>query len=205
VAITTYAQLQTAVSGWLDRTDLTTIIPDFITLAEAQFQRSIRHRSMVTRSTATISGRYSATPTDWMQTITLQLNTDPIDPLEYVTQEQMNEHRSKSSAGGRPRFFSMSGTEIEVYPGPDTDYTAELTYYAKIPVLSDANTSNWLLSLSPDIYLYGALIQSAPYLRDDERIATWGGLYSQMIEDMNVSNERSQGQVSMRMAFQPLQ
>ena len=95
MAITTYAQLQTAVSGWLDRTDLTTIIPDFITLAEAQFQRSIRHRSMVTRSTATISGRYSATPTDWMQTITLQLNTDPIDPLEYVTQEQMNEHRSK--------------------------------------------------------------------------------------------------------------
>ena len=205
MAITTYSELQSSVGDWLNRSDLSSVIPDFITLAEAQFNRSIRHRKMVTRSTATISERYSATPTDWMQTVALNLQTDPIEPLEYITQEQINEKRHASSASGRPKYFTMVGTEFEVYTSPDASYTAEVVYYGKVEALSDSNTSNWLLSLSPDIYLYGALIQSAPYLQNDERLGTFFGLYEKAIADMNISNERSQGQVSMRMAFKPLQ
>ena len=205
MAITTYDELQSSVADWLNRDDLTSVIPDFITLAEAQFNRSIRHREMVARATATLSSRYSATPGDWLQTVQLHLQTDPIQPLEYVTEETLNEYRSKSSASGRPKFFTMVGTEYEVYPAPDSSYTAEVVYYAKIPALSDSDTSNWLLSLSPDIYLYGALIQSAPYLKDDERLPVWFGIYQKLVEDMNVSDERSRGQVSMRMSFTPLQ
>ena len=99
----------------------------------------------------------------------------------------------------------MVGTEIEVYPSPDTSYTGEIIYYSKVPALSDSNTTNWLLTLSPDIYLYGTLIQSAPYLRDDERTAVWATLYTRMVSDMNVSDERSRGQISMSMQFAPLQ
>jgi len=65
--------------------------------------------------------------------------------------------------------------------------------------LSDSNTSNWLLSLSPDIYLYGALLQATPYLRDDERLPVIASLYQRMIEDMNISNERTSGQTSTQM------
>jgi len=205
MAIGTFDELKTSIGDWLNRDDLTAVIPDFITLAEAQFNRSIRHRKMVARSTATISDRYSATPSDWMQTVQLQLNTDPIDPLVYLTVEMLNKKRSGSSAGGRPRYFTMVGTEIEVYPSPDTSYTGEIIYYSKVPALSDSNTTNWLLTLSPDIYLYGTLIQSAPYLRDDERTAVWATLYTRMVSDMNVSDERSRGQISMSMQFAPLQ
>ena len=205
MAIGTFDELKTSIGDWLNRDDLTAVSPDCITLAEAQFNRSIRHRKMVARSTATISDRYSATPSDWMQTVQLQLNTDPIDPLVYLTVEMLNKQRSGSSAGGRPRYFTMVGTEIEVYPSPDTSYTGEIIYYSKVPALSDSNTTNWLLTLSPDIYLYGTLIQSAPYLRDDERTAVWATLYTRMVSDMNVSDERSRGQISMSMQFAPLQ
>jgi len=205
MAIGTFDELKTSIGDWLNRDDLTSVIPDFITLAEAQFNRSIRHRKMVARSTATIADRYSATPSDWMQTVQLQLNTDPIDPLVYLTVEALNKKRSGSSAGGRPRYFTMVGTEIEVYPSPDTSYTGEIIYYSKVPALSDSNTTNWLLTLSPDIYLYGTLIQSAPYLRDDERTAVWATLYTKMVSDMNISDERSRGQISMAMQFAPLQ
>lgn len=205
MAISTFDELKTAIGDWLDRSDLTSAIPNFIVLAEAEFNRSIRHRKMIGRATATISGRYSATPSDWMQTVQLQLNTDPIDMLEYLTVEALNEKRAASSAGGRPRYFTMVGTEIEAYPAPDSDYTGEIIYYAKVPALSDSQTTNWLLTLSPDIYLYGALVQSAPYLRDDERAGVWMTLYQQMVANMNVSDERSRGQVSMRMQFAPLQ
>lgn len=199
MAITNYSELKSSIADWLNRDDLTSVIPDFIALAEAQFNRSIRHRSMVTRSTASIDSRFSATPGDWMQTVQLILDTDPIQPLDYVTIETINEKRAASSAVSRPRYFAHVGTEIEVYPSPDTTYTAELIYYAKLAALSDSNTSNWLLSLSPDIYLYGSLIQATPYLRDDERLPTIVSLYSQMVEDMNISNQRTRGQTSSKM------
>jgi hypothetical protein len=66
-----------------------------------------------------------------------------------------------------------------------------LTYYAKIPALTVSNTSNWLLVDSPDLYLYGSLLQAAPYLQDDQRITTWAALYTTAINDLKVSDERS--------------
>tara|TARA_R100001594_G_scaffold49216_1_gene82144 strand:- start:5113 stop:5736 length:624 start_codon:yes stop_codon:yes gene_type:complete len=207
VAISTFAELKTAVAGWLDRDDLTAVIPDFITLAESNFNRTIRHRKQVTRSTATIDSRYSATPADWLQTVQLILQTSPIQQLEYVTNEAINEMRAESNTANRPRYYTHVGTEIEVYPEPDSSngYTGELVYFAKIAALSDSNTTNWLLTLSPDIYLYGSLIASAPYLRDDERLAVWGTLLTQAIADLEISNERTRGQTSVRMRAAALQ
>ncbi len=199
MAITTYSELQSSIADWLNRDDLTSVIPDFITLSEAQYNRSIRHRSMIVRSRADIDARYSATPPDWIQTVQLILLTDPVQPLNFVTNEEMNKKRAASSAVSRPTSFTHVGTEIQVYPSPDTTYQAELVYYGKIPALSDSNTSNWLLSLSPDIYLYGSLLQATPYLRDDERLPVIASLYQRMIEDMNISNERTSGQTSTQM------
>ena len=98
MALTTYAELKASIADWLNRDDLTAAIPDFISLAEAEFQRDIRHRYMIVRSRATIDSRFSATPADWMQSVQLILETDPVEPLDYVTNEYLNKLRSSSSA-----------------------------------------------------------------------------------------------------------
>jgi hypothetical protein len=64
-------------------------------------------------------------------------------------------------------------------------------YYAQIPSLSVSNTTNWLLTEAPDVYLYATLIQSAPYLKEDERIGTWAGIYQRLLADLKVSDERA--------------
>jgi len=161
---------------------------------------------MITRSDATIDSEYSATPGDWYQSVSLILKTDPVHPLEYVTNEAMNDLKATSSAVGKPNYYTHVGTEIQVYPAPDgTGYTGEVVYYAKIPPLTDSNTSNWLLDIAPDIYLYGTLVQSAPYLRDDERTGVWASLYKQGIEELIVSDQRTRGQTSVRMKTRALQ
>ena len=99
----------------------------------------------------------------------------------------------------------MIGTEIQVYPPPDGTYTAELVYYAEIPALTDSNTTNWLLTLAPDIYLYGTLMQTAPYLQDDARLQTWAALYQKKMQDIEISNERTTGQTSVRMSAPALE
>ena len=191
MAITTYAELKSAIGDWLNRDDLDAVIPNFISLAEAQFNRSLRHRKMVTRSDATVDTPYFAVPADWLENIRFQLNTDPITPLLYVTPEQAAEERLKYSVANQPLMFTMVGQQFQVIPPPNTNYDAELLYYAKIPALSNSNTTNWLLSESPDIYLYGALVQSAPYLKEDDRVGTWAGLYQRFVDDMMLADERA--------------
>jgi hypothetical protein len=183
VSISTYSELKTSIADWVVRTDLTSVIPDFITLAEAQMNREVRDRRMIKRATAAIDAGYTAVPT-----------------LEFVTPDQAAEEQRLDSSNGRPQFFTMIGEEFQVVPSPDSSYTGELTYYEKIQSLSDSNTSNWMLENHPDIYLYGSLMQAAPYLDDDERIPTWGGLYSRAIESLNVSDQRARiGSSSIRM------
>jgi hypothetical protein len=92
---------------------------------------------------------------------------------------------------GRPRFYAVTAGEFEFFPTPDGSYQSELVYYANVPALSDSNTSNWLLSKYPDIYLYGALVHTAPYLDEDQRAQTWAALYQSAIDAANRESEKA--------------
>ena len=192
MALDTYSGLKTTIADYLNRDDLTSVIPSFITLAEAKFNRKLRVRQMVLRATATLDTQYFAFPSDFLQAKEFQLNTNPITYLQYVTQNQ-GDYGSATQfvSAGKPQFYTIIGTQIQVIPTPDTGYTGELTYYGKIPVLSDSNTSNWLLAYAPDLYLYGALLEASPYLKDDERLAVWSSLYINSISDIEIADQRA--------------
>jgi hypothetical protein len=192
MALDTFSGLKTTIADYLNRDDLTSIIPSFITLAEAKFNRKLRMRQMIKRATATIDTQYFAFPADWLQAKEFILNTNPITYMEFVTDKQANELRQNLIiASGKPEYYTIVGTQIEVIATPDSSYTGELTYYGKIPALSDSNTSNWLLAYAPDLYLYGALLEATPYLKDDERLATWSTLYANSLGDMEVADQRA--------------
>lgn len=191
MAITTYAELKSAVADFLNRDDLDTAIPTFISLAEAVMNRQFRAPEMVTRATVTIDSEYETRPENWLETIRYQVNTNPITVLEFVTPEEAIIQKTKFSAPGTPLYFSTIGTSFQHVPAPDTAYTGELMYYSRIPALSESNTTNWLLSTNPDIYLYATLVQTAPYLKEDERIAVWAGIYDRLAEDFRIYNDRA--------------
>lgn len=198
--IRNYTELQAAIAGWLLRDDLTAVIPDFISLAEAKFNRRIRDLRMVKRATAEITDGYAAVPTDWLQNIRFQLNTTPITTLEYVTADQAAEEGRRYVGAGRPLFFTMIGREFQLVPAPDGTQNGELTYYARIPALTNVADVNWLLTDAPDVYLYGALMEAAPYLDDQEKLATWQGLLEAAMQALKVEGDRaSVGSSSIRM------
>jgi hypothetical protein len=66
-----------------------------------------------------------------------------------------------------------------------------MVYYQQVPPLSNVTTTNWLLSKSPDVYLYGALVHAAPFLMDDQRINTFASFYSQRVEALNLDSDRA--------------
>ena len=191
MAITTYSELKTAVADFLNRDDLTSAIPNFIALAEASLNRRMRAPEMVTRATVTVDAEYENRPADWMETIRYQMNTNPITVLEFVTPEEAIIQKTKFSVSGVPLFFSTVGTQFQHIPAPDGSYTGELMYYARVPGLSDSNTSNWLLTANPDIYLYATLVQSAPYLKEDERIGVWASILERLMAEYEVAEQRA--------------
>ena len=193
MAITTYAELKTAIGDFLNREDLTAVIPTFITLAEADFNRKVRHWRMEGRSEATIDTQYSGIPADWLETIRFNISTsEGTRGLELISHSEMADRRGEAhDESGIPKFYSMSGGQFEVLPAPDGDYTADLLYYQSIEALSGSNATNWLLTYHPDAYLYTALMHSAPYLDEDQRATTWAALTASAIDNINTSSDRS--------------
>jgi hypothetical protein len=190
MALSTYAELKSSVADWLNRSDLTTAIPDFISLAEAQMERKLRTRQMISRASATISTEYSALPDDFLEVKSLKLQTNPVTPLQFETIDSLDNLQQEYRSSSKPRFFSIVGNQIRTVPIADDSYTAELTYYAKLSKLSSTNTTNWLLTAASDTYLYGTLMQAAPYLKDDARITVWSSMYISALEDLQVSDDR---------------
>ena len=202
MALTTYNELKSSVADWLNRTDLTAVVPDFISLAEAQIERTLRTRQMIVRATAAIDTEYSAVPADFLETKSIKLNTNPVTALAFESIDAMDLMKSTMYLSpGKPQYFSIVGGQIRVLPVPDNSYTAELTYYAKLTKLSSTVSSNWLLASSPDVYLYGSLMQASPYLKDDARIPVWSSMYTSALEAIQVADDRgatSGGAIMMR-------
>lgn len=182
MAITTYDELKTSIANWLNRDDLTAVIPDFISLAEADINRKVRHWRMEERATATLNAQYEALPAKWIAPIRLLLLGDPAFDLMPAGQAEMSGMRGKSNTPGRPRFYALTQGELEFYPTPNDDYDLEMVYYEKPDPLSASNATNWVLTNFPDVYLYGSLVHSAPYLADDQRAQTWAALYQAAID-----------------------
>ena len=178
MSITTYTNLQSSVADWLLRDDLTAVIPSFISLAEANLNRDARHWRMEKRSTATLDSQYSSLPADFLEPIRLSITSGTTSELQIVSQPDMVDLRARSTnTSGVPRYYAMTAGEIEVVPSPSGDFRLEMTYFARLPALSDSNADNWILTYYPDAYLYATLLQAAPYLKDDERVGLWKSLY----------------------------
>ena len=189
MALSNYTELQTSVADFLNRSDLTSVIPDFITLSEADFNRSIRVREMSVRTRAPIDGQYLQLPPDFLEMRNIELLTDPVTPLAYKNLQNLDIHRAADSTG-KPLYYSIMQNNVEFAPVPDGDYTVEVVYYQKVPALA-VNSTNWLLDNHPDAYLYGSLMHSAPYLHADERVGLWAGKYSQIIQQIKTSDENA--------------
>ena len=189
---TTYSDLKTTVANYLARSDLTSVIPEFIRLAEDRLRRELRIRQMLKVATATTTDGDSTVslPSDFLAMKDLHLNTNPVRTLTFQNTSNFFELNNVSATSkGYPRNYTLLGSEFKFAPVPDSAYTLEMVYYYKPDYLSDTNSSNLFLANCPDLLLYGALGEAEPYLMNDERLATWGALYDRGLQALRASDE----------------
>ncbi len=165
---------------------------DFITLAEAKFNRTLFHPRMETRTTLTVdtlltSPEFLDLPTDFQTMRSVRLSGVTGKPrLNFLSQTQLEDYRySIDNVNDQPVYFTIVGDQIELAPTPNEDYDVEIVYRANLPAITASNTTNWLLTLAPDLYLYGSLLEAAPHMKNDERVSLWGTAVELVMNQLN--------------------
>jgi hypothetical protein len=192
MAIANYGELKAAIAGWLDRSDLTSIIPDFIQLAETKIFRKMRcpgNEQWVTYPADPSITQTFQIPNDFVEAKVLMYGTLP---LTRITEQRYLALLAQSGAAGTPQYFTRMKDQLYLYPAADYEADINLIFYeTQGPMALDTDYTRTLL-FAPDLYLYGALVSAQAYLIGDERLGIWAGQYNESMAEVNetaVDNE----------------
>lgn len=197
MSLSTYSGLQTAVLKWLNResdTDLSAQLPDMITLCEARIKRDLRRST--TRTTITVADEAVDPPVDMAELRAINfVSASPSQdkPLRIGTPQSLAERRARNGGTtGRPTDVAYVAGQLLFSPQPDQTYTAEIVYYTALSPLSNSNATNAVLQEAPDAYLFGTLLETAPYLEHDDMVPVWQAKYDNAIDGLNKVREREE-------------
>lgn len=196
MSIGTYSELKTAIANWLHRPNLAAArLAEFITMAESRINRQIRFNEQETEATltATVGQRKIALPSGFIAPIELWLTYwSPREKLTFVPVEEL----PVSTTSSTPEYWTIDGAYIAFEYPADVAYTFDFRY-AATDNLSDSNTTNWLLSSHPDLYLYASLIEAAAYVRDTELMATAKTGYDMALQEVLNKEHRTKAKATL--------
>lgn len=183
MSIGTYSALVSAVGDWLDRDDLAARAPTFIQLAEARLNRLLDDPEMEVTATTTAEGDLTTLPEDFGGMVSVSTGNGilkAVGPAEFA---------SFRTASGTPRNYAIIDNSITFAPGNSTA-AITMVYRRRIPPLTAAAPTNWLLTLAPDAYLYGALMQAEGFLAEDDRVSGWKSMFDEAIAELRLDGAR---------------
>lgn len=187
--ITSYSTLQTEVASTLARDDLTSYIPQFIQFAENKLYRSLNLRNEETALNVSISSGLAAVPSDFKALKFAYYDRTPTQLLQWVPIEELYRDYSNRTGGNVPEVISREAGNFVFGPVPDSG-TLKGVYYAKQDPLRTTDPS-WYVTNAPEVLLYGALLEAAPFIKDDARIMVWQTFYDRAVATIKEEEKNS--------------
>jgi hypothetical protein len=198
MAITTYAQLKTALADWSNRSDLTSYLGDFITLAEARLNDMLLLKNMESEESLTLTQdqNYVTLPTGYVSDIALWLIVDGERVLlDKVLPEQLPYHTDST----QPQRWAIDGANIRFDCPAGEAYSAKFRM-VKASNLSDSVTTNYLLTKRPDVYLAACLVELARFIDDINMYEKWESKFLSSTAELKAAENRSR-EVELRTDF----
>lgn len=160
------AELKAAVNRWAERSYSDADLNEFIELAEARIRRGLTgYRREITTTITADAGGVFVLPGDFlgMRSVYYQ---------------------------GLPYRYIISGDGVTIVDG--AGYTFDVTYYGKLPPLSDSNSTNWLLEQAPDVYLWLVKAQAREFSEEWEAAAGLEAKGLQALAELNLQSVSAQ-------------
>lgn len=183
MAITTYAELKTAVSNWAHRADLANYLDDLVTLAETRIMREVRAQDMETALSVTIAAGVATVPTGFLGLKNAYVDASPTRQLQIVSPAAIFSRYPTRAAEDVPAFISVDAGSFIFGPYPDSTYTIKGTYWKRQGPLSSAVYA--LFTSHPDLYLFAALCETKAFEQADKRIPMWEAKYREIRDAVN--------------------
>ena len=200
MALSTYANLQSAIASWLKRDDLTNYTADLITLGETFIYRHARTRDMETSLSVVIGSGVAALPSNFIALKNARISGNPDTPLNIRPAEWIYDAYPLRSATATPQYVAVEGSNLIFGPYPDAADTVVGTYYKTLGALS--SSAHALFTNNPDLYLFAALAEAEAFIKNDARIQTWMAKRDMILADVNRQAQESRygGGLAVRVA-----
>jgi hypothetical protein len=186
MALTTYAGLQAEVAAWLHRSDLSSTIPTFVTLAIARFNAVLEVPQMEQRASTTLDAEFIELPDDFLSVRYVEI--DGGKRLDYVTPEVYARYAGGMARPDRP-VYTIADLSLRIYP-IQTATPGYIVYLKRIPSLVNSTDTNWLLDQFPQAMLAATLCEGWKYLQSPENVAQWDAVTQQHIATIQRSGRR---------------
>jgi len=189
----------------LNRYDLTSAIPLFTQLATKRIERDLsraKHQYMIKRAATVFFDLYTSLPCSYIAAHQL-METDTGVLVEYIGPNESKEWLAgryplpnRINHSSSIAYYTIIGDQLRIFPYDPLGYKKttsphlDFWFYSQLDELSNDNPTNWVLGRYPDLYFYGTLAHSAPYLKADERLNMWDGIYTRLMADIELEAER---------------
>ena len=183
MAFSNYNELVDTVASYLARSDLTSIVPTFVQLAQERMTRDLKTREMLKLSTTTASDSTVELPIDFLEMREIHFQGNPPVTLEYQSPDKFFRNHLTTTSG-QPYYFTIIGYEMQFAPTPDNNQVLQMLYYNKPAFISPSVSSNLYLANYPDALLYATLAEAEPYLMNDARLQVWASMYERAISNI---------------------
>jgi len=201
-----FSTMQDRVASYLDRTDLTTYIRNWINDTRVDIALKYNFKYLYTEASAsTVAGtkRY-ALPSDYLGHLVIwcankklmKLDSREADELTKTDSAQVAYPRILTTEGGStidststtgpPDYYIERGMEFELYPTPHSTYTMTISYYQQPLTWTSAQGTayDYMSTFHYEAIMWGACLRGAMYLDDDENTSKFGTLYERSIMEM---------------------
>jgi hypothetical protein len=196
----TFTSLQEDMRRYLERgavadTEVYEQLPSLINLAERAIATELKFQGFINVVTTTLVQGTSVyeKPDRWRQTVSMNFGTgatnDSRTPLFPRSYEYLRAYWPDSTVEEQPEFYAdYDYQHWLVAPTPDDNYPIEIVYYQQPPLLDSSNQTNWLTDYAPNALLYRSLLEATPFLKNDERIPVWEGMYAKQMQAINTQD-----------------
>jgi len=197
MALDTYAELQTEVTSWLQRSDVSGAVPSFIEFATGHFNAVLADSpvpQMEALATATVTGEWTDLPDDFLGVRYIELDSG--ERMSYMTPEEFALYAETDITPSVP-VYTIADMSFRIYP-TQTSQGVSILYYQQIPALVNSSDTNWMLTSYPHAYIACALMYGFDYLHDEARSAKWEARTNAQIELIRRGSRRiAQGASTM--------
>lgn len=196
----TFTSLQEDIRRYLERGEITdpsmyAQLPRLINNAEREIAQDLKILGFLIPMTADFVAGTSvyAKPDRWRSTASMEIGigTDFLERKQLFPRayEYCRKYWPNSDLHGEPLFYADYDYEHWlIAPTPLLAYPWQINVYCMPPLLDDVTQTNWLTEYAPTLLLYRVLMESEPFIKKDERMPLWKGMYADSKAAINIQD-----------------